>query len=316
MRYYEYEIIKRIEGLPVKAFFVSIDYREYHWHSELELIWVLKGSVDLQLHSGSLRLHKGDVYLVNTNIIHCLKHTEQKNLILALQIHNDIVSGYFNNLGHIIFKKNVMRENVKLSHVIKKNMARVMIGVLGSSPHNKMQAAGYLNLLLSDLVRSVPYEVLTKSSIKHQSYDLERLKRIICYMNQNHQKKLSLQELADNEYISRYRMSHFIKEKLGIGFQELLNHIRLEHAITLIVQTDKNILEISELCGFSDLKYLNRLLKKEYKMTAKTYRDKKWNSLNRGESQLQDLEFKEAIKIVKTYIEGRDYAISKYEVHA
>ncbi|MGL1892421.1 MAG: AraC family transcriptional regulator [Spirochaetaceae bacterium] len=309
MEYYEYEIVKKIEGLPIKAFFVSIDYREFHWHSDLELIWVLKGSVDLQLSSKTIRLNERDIYLVNTNTIHRLKHSDSRNLLLAFQVSDDIVANYFRHLGQISFDSDYTLNNRDFVDNLEKLMSNIMIEVIEGKAFNLMNAVGCVNILISELFKTIPYEEINKSTMNSHGYDLERLKRVIIFMNRHHSEKITLKQLADTEYISRSRMSHFIKEKLGIGFQDFLNHIRLEHALKLLMKDDENIADISRICGFSDQKYLSKLLRDEYNMTSSEYRSKvkkiEADRLYRQDINDQEFDHVEALELLKSIFDNK-----------
>lgn len=309
MEYYEYEIVNKLEGLPIKAFFVSIDYREFHWHSDLELIWVLKGSVDLQFSDENIRLKERDIYLVNTNTVHRLKHTEQGNLLLALQIDDDIVSNYYKNLGRISFDRNFTVTNREFAASLERLLATVMLEIVEGKEFNLMKAVGNVHLLLSFLFQNIPYSIIDKSAFKTHGYDLERLKRIITFMNKHYQHKISLQELADTEYISRSRISHFITEKLGIGFKQLLNHIRLEHALKMLLKDSSNIADIARECGFSDQKYLNKMIKAEYNLTPSEYRNKikklEESKQYQDDKSFQDMDRLEALKLMNSIIEPK-----------
>ncbi len=304
--HYEYEIVEHVTGLPMKAFLVSIDSRAYHWHSDLEIIWLLKGSVILQLNSGDVVLNEGDVYLLNTNEVHCLKHTSTDNLLLALQVNENLPKGYFKRLRYVKFDTSKLASNGDISLKIKRKLSRIMMALVTDLPDQQMKAIGYLNLLIGELLSDLPYEIIDRQIAKSTDNELERLTRIIEYINNHYQSKISLQSLADEEYLSRYRMSHFIKEKLGIGFQQLLNKVRLENALMLIKGTDERILTISEECGFSDIKYLNNLLKEEFSMTARELRKRELPN-EKGQFVKKDLEHRqfnreEALNILRNYL--------------
>lgn len=63
----------------------------------------------------------------------------------------------------------------------------------------------------------------------------------------------------DRKYLCRV-----FKKNMGITMTEYLNRIRLEHALTMIQNTNKNILNISQELGFSSISYFNTSFKKRY----------------------------------------------------
>ncbi|MGI6526171.1 MAG: AraC family ligand binding domain-containing protein [Caldicoprobacterales bacterium] len=48
----------------------NVEYYPYHWHDTLEIVVVLKGSINLIIGDESLLLHKNDIALVNIDEMH------------------------------------------------------------------------------------------------------------------------------------------------------------------------------------------------------------------------------------------------------
>ena len=67
-------------------------------------------------------------------------------------------------------------------------------------------------------------------------------------------------------------LSHFFKDTLHITFQEYLNKQRFEYACGLLRTTDKSLTEISNLSGFSDVRYFIRLCEHTYGCSPQEYR--------------------------------------------
>jgi AraC-like DNA-binding protein len=51
---------------------------------------------------------------------------------------------------------------------------------------------------------------------------------------------------------------------MGVTMTEHLNRVRLEYALSMIQNTDKNILTIAQELGFSSISYFNVSFKKKY----------------------------------------------------
>ena len=110
--------------------------------------------------------------------------------------------------------------------------------------------------------------------IKKKNYDtyLNRLQKISSYIDAHYIDKISLEALSEVAGISAHRLSHFIKEILGISFQEYLSKIRLEKALHDLKYTDLPIKQVVINSGFSDQTYLNALMKDLFHVTAHEYR--------------------------------------------
>ena len=92
------------------------------------------------------------------------------------------------------------------------------------------------------------------------------------YINNHFQEKISLADIAQKEDLSIAYLSRFFKTQIGQSFQSYINALRLEHAIFLLTNTNKTILDISIESGFSDLKYMTKAFSEKFNMTAGEYR--------------------------------------------
>ena len=144
--------------------------------------------------------------------------------------------------------------------------------------------------------------------VKNINYDpyLIRIHTLMEYISNHISEKISLDVLSKLANISTFRLSHFFKEALGISFCEYLQNARLEHAIILLKENNSSIKDVASNSGFSDVKYLNKMLKEQFQMTALKYR--KVILLNNTTVQFssQVSEFIQALQLCLKNIEGED----------
>ena len=96
--------------------------------------------------------------------------------------------------------------------------------------------------------------------------------KIVDYIDHHSGEKLLLSDIAKNENINLYYLSHLFKSSFGIPFQEYLSKVRCEKARKQLILTDLSLLDICIGCGFSDPKYFNRNFRQQYGCTPKQYR--------------------------------------------
>lgn len=102
---------------------------------------------------------------------------------------------------------------------------------------------------------------------------LERIRYITVYLQEHLHEKISMKTLADEMEITEGYLSEFMR-KNSIGFRNMLAYIRANESEEYLLNTDKTIMEISELCGFSDVKYYYSAFKRWYKCTPKQFRER------------------------------------------
>ena len=92
------------------------------------------------------------------------------------------------------------------------------------------------------------------------------------YIDERYASPLTRESVAQAFYISPNYLSHLFQKTGAIGFNEYLNHTRLEHAKTLLKGYELKIKEVAHICGFVDSNYFCRLFRKNTERSPSEYR--------------------------------------------
>ena len=137
-------------------------------------------------------------------------------------------------------------------------------------------------LLVSHLLNSLVTRVLTGKTDQTMSASdtiADKIKQIKDFLDENFQKKIPLDKIADEFFISKYHMSREFKKAYGITIANYMIAKRITYAKELLRFTNMQIEDIGNLCGIEDNSYFNKVFQKFEGMTASAYR-KKWQGLN------------------------------------
>ncbi len=300
---YRYEIVKKQEGSPIKAFIHSINRFEMHWHNEIEILLVLQGSVNIRVGNNRFILKENELILINRNEIHNTSKTEEDNIILVLQINIDYFSSYYPQIGKMIFdcRSFIHGENEQERFdTIRCYLAQIVWELNKKKEGYQLRVGSVVCLLGAHLVDNFDHTLMESENIAALSKDADRIHSIINYINENIERKITLKEIADSQNLSTYYLSHFIKKNMGMTFQEHLNNIRLDKAVNLLSISNKTITEVSYESGFSSTKSFNKLFKKTYGCTPSEYRKQyldKTDIVNNGDGELEELKSKTYLDI-------------------
>ena len=128
--------------------------------------------------------------------------------------------------------------------------------------------------LLTDLLTLCITNTATTSSTKSDAI-VQKLYGIKEYLDKNYQKKLLLDEIADNFYISKYHLCREYKRIFGSTIMDHITMRRITKAKELLRFTRMSIEEVALESGFSDSSYFNKVFQKVEGMTGSEYR-RKW----------------------------------------
>lgn len=266
-----YEMIKFQNTLPIKIFIHSVDLVSNHWHSQVEILFVLSGSIDLIYDGKKYVLNKNDIFLINSNKIHAIT-SNSKNIIIAAQIEHDFIKQHYKNIDKFEFNCNsVEQKDVKEFEDIRKMLVNIIW------TYNK-GFDGYeikINSLILDLVYILTnnFKVESdKNNIESNNKHLERLVRIMNYIKENFNNDISLTKMAEVEYLTPQYLSRFFEKHMGINFSTYVNRIRLEYALNELINSEDSITDIAFNSGFPNVKSFISFFKSTYNETPNSYR--------------------------------------------
>lgn len=85
---------------------------------------------------------------------------------------------------------------------------------------------------------------------------------------------IRVEQVLDAVKLSRSNLETRFKDELGLTIHQVIYREKLEKAKHLLITSSLSINEIAKMCGFSSLQYFYSVMKSEYNMTPKEYRDK------------------------------------------
>lgn len=270
----EYELISHTHLADCTIFLVDVLYRPLHLHKELELCYVLDGSATISNNAETLSAAKGDLLLFDSGRAHEICSNEGGIRLLAVQLSKQICRRYCPQISNIRFMPCLI--TAYFSPWERSNFQETMLQTFGvylsADLADLFSCMSGINHLLSMLVRHVPHQILSGDACAVRAKNEDRLHRVLQYLQAHFQDPIRLSDLAAMENLTTTYLSHFFKEHLHITFQEYLTRLRLEAAMYLLKSTNMTVTDIAYECGFSDPKYLNQSLSKQFHTTPQNWR--------------------------------------------
>lgn len=275
MPYSIYESITNNQNFPVNIFVAPIQSSTYHWHNEYELIGILKGSVSMQVQSEQIRLNKGDIYLVNPNVIHALKEVEEEeNLCMFVQMSRELfVLNEEDNKDVRFYLDSTDEEEPENGFAyFYKKMAELVYESMREDRHQAFRIRAQVCTLIADLFDQVIYDIRFKDTASQDSQELAV--KAITLMKEHIEEEKVMDLVCKDLGLSRKSLDRNLKTTLDLTGKELLESLRVEQAKKLLKNTDKNMNYILDACGFGSEKTFYRVFREETGTTPKAFREK------------------------------------------
>lgn len=114
--------------------------------------------------------------------------------------------------------------------------------------------------------------MMKKNGVEEPARDRLVIEQAKAYIAENYSRKISLDEICQNLYLSTTYFSYIFKQETGRNYMEYLTSLRMEKAKELLSTTTNKVYEIAGDVGYSDYKYFTGQFKKYTGMSPKDYR--------------------------------------------
>lgn len=237
----------------------------WHFHPELELVYVNGGSGKRQIGSHVSYFREGDLILIGSNLPHCGftdKLTGNKS--------ETVIQMKMDFLGNDFFDIPEMKKIQKLLDISKSGIA--FHGKTKRRIGEKMEILEYqtdfqrlLSILniLNELGASEEFQVLNAEgfSMETEVKDNDRINIVFNYVKTNYKEDISLDEIADLVSMTVPSFCRYFKKITNKTFVQFVNEYRLVHASKLLAEKPISITEVCFESGFNNFSHFNKSFK-------------------------------------------------------
>ncbi len=237
-------------------------FAQWHYHPELELVYIEKGNGKRHIGNHVSYYNKGDLILIGPNLPHYgFAHRLTKNNIeMVVQFREDF-------LGADFFKS---RELQKIAQMIDRSkQGLVFYGKTKRDVGRMLSEMDIMNVfdrllrilkILDTLAESDEYKMLnaSKFTIAVKQSDNQRIKIVYDYVRENFQSDVKLEEIAELTNMTVPSFCRYFKKQTKKTFTQFVNEFKVIHACKLLSETNRTIADICFECGFNNFSHFNK----------------------------------------------------------
>lgn len=252
----------------------------WHYHSELELVYIVKSFGTSFIGDSIEKFEEGDLYLVGKNLPHMWLN-DKVYFNQATNLTAEAIAVHFKEsfLGNDFLNS---PEMFSIKKLLKKAQRGIKFLNVDSSLIHKLKelnekevfqkTIGFLELL-HHLSKHTNYHLLSS-----QSYNLNQintkdnnLDKVYEYIFENFNKAIDLEKVADIACMNSSSFSRYFKKVNRKTFSRYLNEIRIGFACRLILEKKYNFSRIGFESGFNNVSNFNRQFKSIKKMSPSDF---------------------------------------------
>jgi AraC-like DNA-binding protein len=282
--FYENKPLDRIFPFLTWDSFKAPFWFPLHWHEQVEIVYILKGSFRAFINGVEHEGNQGDIIVVNTGLIHGFFDPSPGAYVRIFQFSLEIISDALvesrgRNTGGPVFSRRSLISPSGDS-ALHARMEGILTDIFEEysrkNPGYRLIIKSRLYELAAILIRDIPAEQSVREKVSNKKNNTRHLERIFSFMLENFDNPdFTLEEAAGDAGLSKYHFSRYLKEQTGQGFRDHLVRIRLRQAKKYLVESDQPVTDIAYLCGFRSLVTFNRQFKVYTGVAPSVYRNGK-----------------------------------------
>lgn len=239
-----------------------------HWHEEIELDYVLNGSLIYIINGVSTKVSPGEIAVVNSGVVHSGLELDDapRAEVLAVLLDRKLFEPYLGGRPPVFKTFLPESENEELRGI----MTELGVAYLRKEPYYEL-------LLMADALRLCRCLLIRHTAGENEEErpsagSMQEIKTALQYIEEHYTEKLRLEEIAG---VINYNPSYFSRrfhQFTGFTISGYLNRCRVKAAGRLLRETDAPLSEIAFACGFPSVSSLISFFKRQYQTTPDRYR--------------------------------------------
>jgi len=272
---------------------MSADLPEFvgipHKHTFLEIVYVISGSAIHETAANSYVVSRGDIVIVNYDTPHAFHELSGQEpftaydlmftpdfLDTSLIFANDFQELCSSFLFYSLFpQQQSIGPDLHLTGssygAFGELFNRIYLEFTGRQKGYLGLMRAYVTELIIKLFRRMESTIEGKLSPRQK----ESVASAVTYLRENYHKHITLESLAMHIFLHKDYLNRIFREATGLPVNAFLQKLRVEEACHLLVSTDMTVAEISDACGFGDVKAFYGGFKRIMHTTPGKYRNQK-----------------------------------------
>ncbi|MBQ7986116.1 MAG: helix-turn-helix transcriptional regulator [Clostridia bacterium] len=237
----------RTDVAPNRAEFVLHNHNNLH-----EIIFFIRGNAEFKAEGSIYSLGKHDIVIAHCDEMHRMCHIPPMELYERVVIH--IKRGFFAQNGCERFLDFFTKRPLGVNNLIPAELVKKenIPGLIQDFDRHIGSDKNIPDIVATSKLIEILYRLNRITVRKEEQHsEEEKLKNVIAYINENIASELSLDQIAEHVFVSKYHLCHTFKKYSGLTINQYINHKRILLVRTLVAR-GWTLLDAATEAGFGN----------------------------------------------------------------
>lgn len=251
----------------------------WHWHPEIEITYVQKGTMCYKVNHMVYHLKEGDIVFNNSGALHSGTMENQKDCAyIPVTFDSRLIYGFFQSTVNSKYVDPVIQDSmlpaicIDQSEPWHKPFREYLLRIINLDEKKpdfyELDITICLQSMWRLLLEHITYE---PQASRENSLEYDRIKKILSYIEENYQNKITLNDIAGHIHLCESECTRLFKRHMNTTLFAFLQEYRIERSLEFL-QADLPVSAVADKAGFSDPNYYSKVFAKIKGCSPREYR--------------------------------------------
>lgn len=251
----------------------------WHWHPEIEITYVQKGTMCYKVNHMVYHLKEGDIVFNNSGALHSGTMENQKDCAyIPVTFDSRLIYGFFQSTVNSKYVDPVIQDSmlpaicIDQSEPWHKPFREYLLRIIDLDEKKpdfyELDITICLQSMWRLLLEHITYE---SQASRENSLEYDRIKKILSYIEENYQNKITLNDIAGHIHLCESECTRLFKRHMNTTLFAFLQEYRIERSLEFL-QDDQPVSAVADKAGFSDPNYYSKVFAKIKGCSPREYR--------------------------------------------
>ena len=251
----------------------------WHWHPEIEITYVQKGTMCYKVNHMVYHLKEGDIVFNNSGALHSGTMENQEDCAyIPVTFDPRLIYGFFQSTINSKYVDPVIQDSmlpaicIDQSESWHKPFREYLLRIIALDEKKpdfyELDITICLQSMWRLLLEHITYEPQTS---RENSLEYDRIKKILSYIEDNYQNKITLNDIAGHIHLCESECTRLFKRHMNTTLFAFLQEYRIERSLEFL-QADQPVSAVADKAGFSDPNYYSKVFAKIKGCSPREYR--------------------------------------------
>ena len=251
----------------------------WHWHPEIEITYVQKGTMCYKVNNLVYHLKEGDIVFHNSGVLHSgIMENQEDCSYIPVTFDSRLIYGFFQSTINSKYVNPVIQDSrlpaicIDQSELWHKQFREYLLHIISLDREHPEFYELDICICLQSMWRLLLEHITYEPNVSGEnSLEYDRIKKILSYMEENYKNKITLKDISEHIHLCQSECTRLFKRYMNTTLFSFLQEYRIERSLEYL-KKDTPVTDVASAVGFEDSNYYSKVFTKIKGCSPREYR--------------------------------------------